>query len=173
MFGLFRPKLSLDQAKAMLVDRISAYDASASTERTQFRSRIPDYIRLEDEFQFIALFTVYFHLKFTRDRSWRRHGRELFERVLLGVHHSLYPENPNPSVLGLERIDIRMKMYGLAIEVSAGNPRPDIVAREVGTSFATLCSAENDEQLIAEGAAIFDSESTAMLALFERFGLAG
>jgi hypothetical protein len=170
MFGLFRPKLSLDQAQAMLVERIKSCRASSAV-HAALHPRIPAFINLDEELQFVGVFTVYFHLKFTRERSWRRHGRELFEHVFAGMHAALHPQNPTPSIMDMTQLQDRMQVYALALEVSAGNADLEGVAREVGKSLAMLCGADNDHDLISEGASIFTRESAAMLALFSHYTL--
>jgi len=157
MFGLFRQKVTLDQAISKLAGRIISHDSQSEEMFAQ-------------EPVFVAFFAVFFCLKFTRHRSWQKGGREIFDRLTLVLQDHLNADFPS-DILNARKIQERMSLYSLAIEISSDNPSPAHVAHEIGVTFAMAHGEENNNTLVRKGTDIFMKETEAMFDLFTQYVL--
>lgn len=152
MFGFSPKKITVDQAVSKLTDRIISYDPESKEMFAQ-------------EPVFMAFFAVFFCLKFTRHQSWQKGGREILDRLTFTLKDHLNADFPS-DILNANKIQERMSLYSLAIEISSNDPSPANVAYEIGVSFALVHGEENNNNLIREGADIFMKETEAMFNLF-------
>ena len=157
MFGFSRQKMTLDQAVRKLADRIISYDPESEE-------------MLAQEPIFVAFFAVFFCLKFTRHQSWQQGGRKIFDRLTLSLQDHLNADFPS-DILNANKIQERMSLYSLAIEISNDDPDPANVAHEIGVSFAMVHGEESNDNLIRKGADIFTKETEAMFNLFREYVL--
>ena len=157
MFGLSRKKMTLDHAIRKLADRITSYDPKSEEMFAQ-------------EPVFVAFFAVFFCLKFTRHRSWQKGGREIFDRLMLALQDHLNADFPS-DILNARKIQERMSLYSLAIEISSDNPSPANVAHEIGVTFAMTHGEENNNTLVRKGTDIFMKETEAIFDLFMQYVL--
>jgi len=157
MFGLFRKKMTLDHASRKLADRITSYDPQSEEMFAQ-------------EPVFVAFFAVFFCLKFTKQRSWQERGRDIFDRLTLTLKDHLNASFPS-DILNAQKIQERIRLYSLAIEISSDNPSPANVAHEIGVTFAMMHGEENNDTLVRKGSDIFIEETEAMFDLFTQYVL--
>ena len=157
MFGFSSQKMTLDQAVSKLADRIISYDPESEEMFAQ-------------EVVFVAYFAVFFCLKFTRHQSWQQGGREIFDRLTLSLQDYLNADFPS-NILNANKIQERMNLYSLAIEISSDDPSPAKVAYEIGVSFAMVHGEESNDDLIRKGADVFTKETEAMFNLFRDYAL--
>ena len=157
MLSFSRQEMTLDQAVSKLADRIISYDPRSKEMFAQ-------------EPVFVAFFAAFFCLKFTRHQSWQKGGREIFDRLALALQNHLNADFPS-DILNANKIQERMSLYSLAIEISSDDPSPANVAHEIGVTFAMVQGEENDNNLIQKGADIFMKETEAMFDLFEEYVL--
>ena len=157
MFSFSCQEMTLDQAISKLADRIISYDPGSQEMFAQ-------------EPVFVAFFAVFFCLKFTRHQSWQKGRREVFDRLTLALQDHLNADLPS-DILNANKIQERMSLYSLAIEISSDDPSPANVAREIGVSFAMVHGEEKDNSLIRKGADIFMKETEAMFDLFKEYVL--
>lgn len=149
--------MTFDQAIEKLADRIISYDSDSEEMFAQ-------------EPMFVAFFSVFFCLKFTRHESWQDAGRGIFDRLMLALRDHLNASFPS-DILNMNKIQMRMSMYSLAIECSSNDLSPANVAHEIGVSFAMLHGKESDNSLIQKAADIFIKETEAMFDLFNEYVL--
>lgn len=157
MFYFSHQKMTLDQVISKLADRIISYDLESNEMFAQ-------------EPMFVTFFAVFFCLKFTRHQSWQKGGREIFDRLTLMLQSHLNADFLS-DILNANKIQERMSLYSLAIEISSDNPNPANVAHEIGLSFAMVHGEENNNSLIQKGANIFMKETEAMFDLFKEYVL--
>jgi len=157
MFGFSRQKIALDQAASKLADRIISYSPESEG-------------MLAQEPMFVAFFAVFFCLKFTKHQSWQLGGGKIFDRLKLSLQDYLNIDFPS-EILNANKIQERMSLYSLAIEISSENPSPANVAHEIGVSFAMVHGEESNDNLIRKGADVFTKETEAMFDLFKKYVL--
>lgn len=155
MFSFSRQTMTLDQAVSKLANRIISYDPESKEIFAQ-------------EPVFVVFFAIFFCLKFTRHRSWKRDGREIFDRLTSSLHEYLNVDFLS-DILNANKIQERMSLYSLAIEIATDNPSPANVAYEIGVSFAMVHGEEGNDNLIQKGADIFTKETEAMFDLFKEY----
>jgi len=112
----------------------------------------------------------FFCLKFTRHQSWQQGGLEIFNRLTLLLQNHLNVDFPS-DILNANKIQERMSLYSLAIEISGDDPSPVNVAHEIGVSFAMVHGEESDDNLTQKGADVFTKETEAMFDLFREYVL--
>lgn len=150
-------RIDLDEAVSKLTDMIMSYDPKSEEMFAQ-------------EPMFVAFFAVFFCLKFTRHQSWQQGGHEIFDRMMLSLQNHLNADFSS-DIINTIRIQERMKLYSLAIEISSDDPSPAKVAYEVGVSFAIVHGEESNDNLIRKGADIFTRVTEAMFDLFREYVL--
>ena len=149
--------MTFDNAVIELTDRIMSHDPQSDA-------------MFADEPVFVAYFAIFFCLKFTRHRSWKKHGRDVFDCLTQTLLQHLNADFDS-DIINPNKIQERMNLYSLAITISSENPSPSNVAQEVGVTFAMIQGEEQNEQLIRKGAEIFMKETDPMFDLFKKYDL--
>jgi hypothetical protein len=157
MFGFFRETMTCEQTVAKLMDRILSYDPKT---RELFA----------DEPVFVAHYAIFFSIKFTRHRTWKRHSGEIIQALSQALLQHFCTDAQFDMILA-DKISDRIELYSLAITISSDDPSSSNVAREIGITFAELQGEEANEQLIRRGAEIFAKETDAMIGLFKTYNL--
>ncbi|MCK9304748.1 MAG: hypothetical protein M0P27_05070 [Bacteroidales bacterium] len=157
MFGLFRKKMTLENAVSTVVNRIVSYDTNSDEMFAQ-------------ESAFVACFAIFFCIRFTRHPSWKRNAKIIYDQFMKGFVKHLNIEFDSTE-LNLQKILDRIDLYSTAINISSSNPTPSNVSNEIGITFAIVQGKENDEETIHRGARIFMKETNSMFDLFKKFDL--
>jgi len=71
MFGLFRKKMTLENAVSTVVNRIVSYDTNSDEMFAQ-------------ESAFVACFAIFFCIRFTRHPSWKRNAKIIYDQFMKG-----------------------------------------------------------------------------------------
>jgi hypothetical protein len=154
---------------------ISASEACAQLSRI-VREHVdrPDRIRVSTTFDVepstlsrqwakLALFAVYFALKFSRVRGWRERAQELFNNVSQEVSQQF-----QFGVLGFET---EFQVYGLAINYSGGDPGR--VKTEIGKAFCQILGKDpvDNVELLVVGYEAFTTVAESVVALQKQSAL--
>jgi hypothetical protein len=143
MFGVFKTRLSIDEAAKALLKLMQ------SDFKQEWRSRLAvvsglDPVRAEDELIFLDFFAVYFSLKFTRSPSWRANGQLVFERLfsLLATFFADFwaPRHAGTVEDAFKILDARLKAYGVVIE-QLSSADPDQLIQAIGLQYAMYAFA--------------------------------
>jgi len=143
MFGVFKTRLSIDEAAKALLKLMQ------SDFKPEWRSRLAavsglDPVRAEDELIFLDFFAVYFSLKFTRSPSWRANGQLVFENLfsLLATFFADFwaPRHAGTVEDAFKILDARLKAYGAVIE-QPSSADPDQLIQAIGLQYAMYAFA--------------------------------
>jgi len=156
-----RPTISQSEALAQLsrIVREHADRADLTQVATAFDIELSTLSR---QLAKLALFAVYFALKFSRVRGWRKHAQELF----IGVSEDV-SQQFQFGVLGFDEFQV----YGLSINTSGGDPGQ--VKSEIGKGFCLILGKypSDNVDLVVVGHETFTAVGDSVVRMQKEFVL--